>query len=167
MRNLSGLTPSVCSNSVLPHIWWTGSWGAPAADMIPCGNGCSHLIRHLEKVHTPESCFSATFNIDTSGTHSTAYNWKGRSYKGMTWQGKRTMDGHRREHKTTIYFKLLDSASLSSSLVLSRVKNGLDNLVLGVPNTIPTKRWPSAWLSVLEKKIKSIEKTEWPEKSNL
>lgn len=75
-----------------------------------------------------------------SGTHSTTYNWKGRSYKGTTWQGNGTMDGHRRGNKTTMYFKLLDSASLGSSLVLSRVKNELDNLVLGVPNTIPTKR---------------------------
>lgn len=108
VRNLSGLTLSDCSNLVLPHMWWTRSWGEPAADMIPCGNGCSHL----EKVYTPESCFSATFNVDTSGPHSAAYNRKGRSYKGTTWQGNGTMDGRRRGNKTTMYFKLLDSTSL-------------------------------------------------------
>lgn len=108
VRNLSGLTLSDCRNLVLPHMWWTGSWGAPAADMTPCGNGCSHL----EKVHTPESCFSGTFNIDTSGTHSAAHHWKGRAYKGTTWQENTTMDGRRRGSKTTMYFKLLDSTSL-------------------------------------------------------
>lgn len=77
------------------------------------------------------------------------------------------MDGYGRENKITLYSNFQTPHPSSSSLALSNIRDGLDNLVLRVLNTIPTDRRPQCVTKCTGRKqkakeckrLKSIEKT--------
>lgn len=59
-----------------------------------------------------ESCFSAVFNIDTSGIHSTVLNWTDRPERKTTWQRSGGMNGYRKRTGGILIFQLLDPIHL-------------------------------------------------------